>query len=190
VFDPKNPAAGWKILDVTYDLGGSTSLRARAFPEGQFIGNNLYAIGGYDTTDYFVTSTVQRLLVLGQSNYLPVIIDGGNNPFNNNFSVAQLLRLNVAQTHQFNDSFDFFDAFYFDQTSEGLVTVRLSQIPSGSDYNVTIYDANKRVRGSGTLAGNQSEAVTLLLPAGRYYVMVERIFGQADVSNYRLIVEK
>jgi hypothetical protein len=96
----------------------------------------------------------------------------------------------VAQVHQFNDSFDFFDAFFFDQPNTSTVTIRLSQIPSGSDYNITVYDANKSVRGSGTLGGNQSEAVTLFLPAGRYYIMVERIFGQADGSNYRIIVEK
>ncbi|WP_420631393.1 Kelch repeat-containing protein [Candidatus Leptofilum sp.] len=189
MFDPLNPGAGWQILDVTYDLGGTTTLRARAFPEGQFVGNYLYVTGGYDTIDYAVTSTVQRLLLLGETNYLPIILDGANQ-FNDNFSVAQRLQLNVAQTHQFNGSFDFFDAFYFDQLSADFVTIRLSQIPSGSDYNVTIYDTDKSVRGSGTLAGNQSEAVTLLLPTGRYYVMVERIFGQSDGSNYRIIVEE
>lgn len=189
MFDPQNPGAGWQILDVTYDLGGTTTIRARAFPEGQFIGNYLYAIGGYDTTNYFVTPLVQRLLALGQNAYLPTILNGGST-FNDNFSVAQRLVPNLPQTHQFNDSFDFFDAYYFDQTSTSLVTTRLSQIPSGSDYNITIYDANKSMRGSSTLVGNQSEAVTLLLPAGRYYIMVERIFGQADGSNYRIIVEK
>lgn len=189
VFDPLKPGAGWQILDITYDLGGSETLRARAFPEGQFIGNYLYAIGGYNTTDYLVTPTVQRLLVLNQTDYLPIVNAGGA-AFNDNFNAAQGLLFNVPQTHQFNDSFDFFDAFYFDQPSASIVTVRLSQIPSGSDYNVTIYDANKSVRGSGTLAGNQSEAVTLLLPTGRFYIMVERIFGQSDGSNYRLIVEK
>ncbi|MEZ4590697.1 MAG: hypothetical protein R3D55_06085 [Chloroflexota bacterium] len=189
MFDPQNPGAGWQILDVTFDLGGTTNVRARAFPEGQFIGSYLYAIGGYDTTDYFVTPLVQRLLALGQNVYLPTVFNGGST-FNDNFSVAQKLVPNVAQTRKFTDSFDFFDAYYFDQTSSSLVTTRLSQIPSGSDYNITIYDANKSVRGSSTLAGNQSEAVTLLLPAGRYYIMVERIFGQADSSNYRIIVEK
>ena len=68
--------------------------------------------------------------------------------------------------------------------------MRLSQIPTGGNYDITIYDANKDVRGSGTQAGTQDEAVTLFLPTGRYYVMVERIFGQSDGSNYRLIVEK
>jgi len=121
---------------------------------------------------------------------LPIIMQGGANPFNDNFSVAVPLAPNVAQTHKFDDSFDFFDAFTFVQSSPGIVTVRLSQIPTGSDYNVTVYDSAKSVRGSGTLAGNQSEAVTLFLPNGRYYIMVERIFGQADGSNYRLIVEK
>jgi N-acetylneuraminic acid mutarotase len=189
VYDPANPGAGWQLLDVTYDLGGSSITRARAFPQGEFLGNYLYAIGGHDTIDFFVTPLVQRLLALGKTLHLPVILNG-NGSLNDNFSVAQRLIFNVAQVHQFNDSFDFFDAFYFDQPSTSTVTVRLSQIPSGSDYNVTVYDASKSVRGSGTLAGNQSEAVTLLLPAGRYYIMVERIFGQADGSNYRIIVEK
>ena len=188
-FDPLNPGAGWQLLDVTFDLGGSTNIRARAFPEGQFIGNYLYAIGGYDTTDYFVTPTVQRLLALGRSDYLPIVNNGGN-PRNDNFSIAQRLSLNVAKLNHFTDSFDFFDAYYFDQPSASLVTVRLSQIPSGSDYNITIYDANKNERGSSTLAGNQNEAVTLLLPTGRYYIMVERIYGSATSANYRLIVEK
>ena len=190
VYDPANPGVGWQLLDITYDLGGSTIIRARAFPQGEFIGNNLYAIGGHDTIDFFVTPLVQRLLALGRTVNLPIVIKGGTNPFNDNFSVAQRLNLNAAQIHQFNDSFDFFDAYYFDQPSSSIVTVRLSQIPSGSDYNITVYDGDKAVRGSSTLAGNQSEAVTLLLPSGRYYIMVERIFGQADNSNYRIIVEK
>lgn len=189
VLDPTNLSAGWRLLDVTYDLGGSSTVRARAFPEGEFIGNYLYAIGGHDTIDFFVTPLVQRLLALGKTYHLPVIMNGSSS-MNDNFSIAQRLALNVAQVHQFDDSFDFFDAFYFDQPSTDAVTVRLSQIPAGSDYNVTVYDANKSVRGSGTLAGNQNEAVMLLLPAGRYYIMVERIFGQADGSNYRIIVEK
>lgn len=189
VYDPQNPSAGWQILDVTYDLGGSPIIRARAFPQGEFIGNYLYAIGGFSKIDFSVTSLVQRLLVLGQSNYLPIVINGDGGQ-NNNFSTAQRLVFNVAQFHHFTDSFDFFDAYYFDQPNTSIVTVRLNQIPSGSDYNVTVYDASKSVRGSGTLAGNQSETVTLLLPAGRYYIMVERIFGQADGANYRIIVEK
>ncbi len=189
MYDPQNPIAGWQILDVTYDLGGSPIIRARAFPEGEFIGNYLYAIGGYSTIDFSVTPLVQRLLVLGKSYYLPTIMNGDGGQ-NNNFSAAQRLAVNVPQFHHFTDSFDFFDAYYFDQSNTSTVTIRLSQIPSGSDYNVTVYDANKSVRGSGTLAGNQSETVTLLLPVGRYYIMVERIFGQADGANYRIIVEK
>ena len=190
VLDPKNPGAGWKLLDVTFDLGDNGEYRARAFPEGQFIGNYLYAIGGHDTDTYFVTPVVQRLLALGESNYLPVVMDGSANPFNDNFGVAQGIQFNVAQIHQFNDSFDFFDAFYFDQPNTSIVTVRLSQIPTGSNYDLTVYDANKSVRGSSTQVGSLSEATTLLLPPGRYYIMVERIFGQSDGSNYRLIVEK
>ena len=190
VLDPKNPGAGWKLLDVTFDLGDNGEYRARAFPEGQFIGNYLYAIGGHDTDTYFVTPVVQRLLALGEANYLPVVMDGSTNPFNDNFGVAQGIQFNVAQIHQFNDSFDFFDAFYFDQPNTSIVTVRLSQIPTGSNYDLTVYDANKSVRGSSTQVGSLSEATTLLLPPGRYYIMVERIFGQSDGSNYRLIVEK
>lgn len=190
VFDPKNLDAGWTLLDVTFDLGGSGEYQARAFPEGQFIGNYLYAIGGHDTVTYFVTPVVQRLLALGKANYLPVVMDSGTNPFNDNFGAAQPIKFNAAQIHQFNDSFDFFDAFYFDQPNTSIVTVRLSQIPTGSNYDLTVYDANKSVRGSSAQVGNLSEVTTLLLPPGRYYIMVERIFGQSDGSNYRIIVEK
>ncbi len=189
VYDPANPGAGWQLLDVTFDLGGSSVVRARAFPQGEFIGNYLYAIGGHDTIDFLVTPLVQRLLALGRTTYLPVVAKGGA-AANNSFSTAWRLNFNAAHVTKFSDTFDFFDAYYFDQPNTSTVTVRLSQIPAGSDYNITVYDANKSVRGSGTLAGNQSEAVTLLLAPGRYYIMVERIFGQADNSSYRIIVEK
>ncbi len=188
VYDPANPGASWQILDITYDLGGSSNIRARAHPEGEFIGYRLYAIGGHNTENFFVTPLVQYLP--SETRFLPLVLKGGGAVFNDNFSVAQRLAFNVAQVHQFNDSFDFFDAFFFDQPNTSTVTVRLSQIPSGSDYNLTVYDANKGVRGSGTLSGSQSEVVTLFLPTGRYYIMVERIIGQADGSNYRIIVEK
>jgi N-acetylneuraminic acid mutarotase len=195
VYDPANPGAGWQVLDISYDLGGfedinGIPIRARSYPEGQFIGNNLYAIGGNDTTDYFVTPLVQRLLALGETVNLPVVLNGNGSRFNDNFGVAQRLSPNAAQIHQFDDSTDFFDAFYFEQSSSGIVTVRLSQIPSGSDYNITVYDDNKAVRGSGSNGGNQDEAVLLSLSTGRYFIMVERIFGQSDGSNYRIIVEQ
>jgi hypothetical protein len=196
VYDPANPGAGWQILDISYDLGGSVPklgdpiIYPRSFPEGQFIGNYLYAIGGHDTTNFTVSPLVQRLLVLGKTVNLPIVLNGNGAIFNNNFGVAQRLTANGSQIHQFDNSTDFFDAFYFEQTSSSTVTVRLSQIPSGSDYNITVYDDNKGVRGSGTNAGNLDESVTLLLSSGRYYIMVERIFGQSDGSNYRIIVEK
>ncbi|MCP4422625.1 MAG: hypothetical protein GY805_38940, partial [Chloroflexi bacterium] len=190
VYDPANPGAGWQILDISHDLGGSSTIRARSFPEGQFIGNHLYAIGGHSTIDSFVTPLVQRLLSLGETIYLPVVLNGDGNRFNDNFGAAQRINLNSAQTHQFDDSTDFFDAFYFDLSSNDTVTVRLSQIPSGSDYNIIIYDDNKAVRGSGSNGGNLDEAVLLSLSAGRYFVMVERIFGLSDGSNYRVIVEQ
>ena len=189
VYDPANPGAGWQLLDVTYDLGGSSIVRARAFPQGEFIGNQLYAIGGHDTIDFFVTPLVHRLLALGRRLLLPVVMNGSDDQ-TDNFAEALPLNFNVPQFHHFGDSFDFFDAYYFEKSDTGAVTVRLSQIPSSSDYNVTIYDDNKSVRGSGTLPGTQSEAVTLFLTPGRYYIMVERIFGQANGANYRIIVEK
>jgi N-acetylneuraminic acid mutarotase len=188
VYDPATN--NWSALGVRYDLGGSESVPARIWPRGEAIGNHLWAVGG-NTPDNLVLPLVERLFIPTHELFLPFAAKAGPGAPDDTFGQARPLPLNWPQQHNFDNSNDYFDVFYFDLASRTDVTVRLTQIPSGSDYDVAIYSANKLLWGKGDNTGSQSEVVPLALGSGRYYVMVERVFpfGLPDTSNYRIVVE-
>lgn len=194
VYDPANPALGWTTLPVSFDLGNNAGNPARAWPRGGFVGNHLWAIGGNATIDSQPVVTLMERLFIGRNqNFMPMILkmDPNNLP-DDHFGVARPLAFNVPVLNNFNHILDFHDVYYFDLTGFTAVTVRLSQIPSGSDYNVFVYDANKQLRASGVNPGNLDEAFSVTLLPGRYYVMVVRAApaGLPNTSSYRLIVSR
>ncbi|MCA9926004.1 MAG: pre-peptidase C-terminal domain-containing protein, partial [Anaerolineales bacterium] len=69
------------------------------------------------------------------------------------------------------------------------IKVKLRDIPTGTDFNLFLYDDNKFIWGSSQNGGNVKETIDTTLGPGRYYVMVARK-GILNTSNYRLIVEK
>ncbi len=192
VWDPNS--ASWNILDVSYDLGGTLSNSPRARPQGEFIGYNLYALGGSNTdsnSDPTVNFNVERLFsVGGNSNYLPLVLNNSNSIFDDNFSVARPLVANVLQNGRFYLSTDFYSTYYFDVSSIGLHTINLTGIPGSSNYDLYLYDDNKNIWGQSQNGGNQNETVQLMLSPGRYYVQVQRIFGDFNSSNFQLIVNR
>lgn len=184
----------WRALDPSYDLGNFTSIPARAWPRGAFVNQTLWVVGGnLQTTGYPVTPLVQTLQVLHRTVYLPILSNGeqATLPPNDSFATAYGLALNQAQFHNFDVILDVYDVFFFDLATTQAVTVRLSQIPLGSEYDLAVYSDNKLLWGEGINPGSQDEAVPLVLPAGRYYLFVERVYpaGPPDTQNYRLIVE-
>ncbi len=190
VYDPANPGAGWVLLDVPFDLGGGLTTRARAWPTGQFIGRTLYALGGNDTilNQNNVIPYVQWLQPPGRlTTYLPVVLNGTSD-FDDNFSVARSLTLNVPQNGDFTQSTDFFDAYTFSINTFTPVTIRLSQIPASSEYRLTLFDNNKSVRGESSQPGNLDKVIQTALGPGQYYLMVERIYGSSGGSHYQLVV--
>lgn len=182
VYDPATNT--WTVLSVPYDLGGSDTLPARFWPSGQFIGYNLFSVGG--ESESAPLPLMERLYLLPPTLYLPVVLQGGNS--DDYPAVARQLALNVPQYHNFDTFTDLYDVFYFDLPSTKPVTVYLSQIPSNSNYDVFLYDANKLLRGSGQQPGQVPEQFTITLSAGRYYLLVERDFGQPTSSNYYVAV--
>jgi hypothetical protein len=71
----------------------------------------------------------------------------------------------------------FFNSYFFDWPFFGRATILLRNIPSDSNFNVWLYDANKQFLGRGdpaTYGGQKS--VSRTLEPGRYYILVERIF--------------
>jgi len=102
------------------------------------------------------------------------------------------LALNVTQDHNFEGLLDFVDVFYFDLSSLRQVRVLLTQIPQNNNYDIAIYSQNKLLWGKGENLSGQDEDVTLTLPPGRYYILVERIFPIAKPDpddTYRIKVE-
>jgi N-acetylneuraminic acid mutarotase len=196
VYDSNNPGLGWVELDVPFDLGGTEAIRARSFPEAEFVDSFLYAVGGNSDqstgnpgADLQVMPLVQRLFAPAHLIQLPIVIKSGDEVFDDNFTVARPLKLNKAQREDFSSGIDFFDTYYFELSATTLVDIRLNQIPAGSNYDIAIYDDNKFLLREGDNAGTLEELETLNLSAGRYYIVVERISGLPTGADYRLIVE-
>jgi len=72
-------------------------------------------------------------------------------------------------------------------TASASTTFSLSNIPSGCDYDLILYDANGSIIGSSTAFGNTSEKITQTLSAGLYYINVKGYSGTSS-SNYKLTV--
>ena len=76
----------------------------------------------------------------------------------------------------------------------GRARVRLNNIPADSNFNISVYDASKVLRGQGNTALYGGEkVVSLTLAPGRYYVLVERIFPKDlpdPADNYRLTLSR
>ncbi|MEM7334142.1 MAG: hypothetical protein AAF490_18800 [Chloroflexota bacterium] len=191
-YDPNNAIAGWQVLPVSFDLGASEGILERAWARGGFVGNYLYAVGGNATqTTFPAISLIERLFVGSSIGYLP-LIEKGSSGTNDTLETAFSINFNTPRFANFDTQIDFYDVFTFELASTDQVTIKLSQIPTGSDYNLLIYDDNKLLWGVGNNPGTLSENVQLTLGAGQYYVMVERVipFGFPNSSNYRLIVER
>ncbi len=184
----------WTLLPVGDDLGNSVSLPARAWPRGGTVGSTFYAIGGNNMPDQQPLPFVESLFLPTDEILLPIVMSnfGDANRSDDNFTEARPLAFNVPQYRNFNNSADFFDVYYFDLSSQAIVTTNLTQVPSDSDYNIAIYDANKLLWGKGDNLVGSNESVKLTLSAGRYYVMVKRVwpFNEPNTANYRIIVEK
>jgi len=191
VYDPKNPDAGWSTLDVTRDLGTTPALPARIWPRGGFIGNYLWAIGGNDSTDFYNRTritTLERLFVGHHPLFLPFLANTGSNG-DDNFGVARKINFNVTTYQNFDPASDKIDVYYFDLPTTSAVTVKLRDIPVGTDYNIFLYDDNKFIWGAGQNGGNLNETISTTLSPGRYYLMVTQS-GIITTKKYRLIVEK
>jgi hypothetical protein len=187
----------WTALNVPFDLGGGQSLPARGWLQVKWANNHFWAFGGEQTdstTNVSPLPLVEKLYIPPESLFVPFMIkpnDGSNKSYDN-FVEARGLHLNVAQDHNFEGVLDFVDVFYFDLPNLRQVRVRLTQIPQNNNYNIAIYSQNKLLWGEGQNLSGQDEDVTLILPPGRHYILVERVFPVAKPDPddyYRIKVE-
>jgi hypothetical protein len=178
-YDP--PTNSWRVLGSDFSFGGPPNNPPRVWPRGAFWGDSLYVFGGNTPPpESRVVSSVDRM-TLGAGNVtvankilFPLATTLGAD---NLLAAGQPLFLNTPVTGNFVHSNQFFNAYYFDWLTPGRATIRLTNIPSNTNYNISIYDTAKVLLASGNaaLTGNKEFSVTLVEP-DRYFVVVERIF--------------
>lgn len=178
VYDPISNT--WRVLGGEFSLGGRPTSPAREWPRGAFWGDTLYIFGGNTPREQRVVSAVEQMTIgmgdlpLSNQVLLPFAsVLGGDNLL----AYAVPLPLNSPVRGNFVGSNQFYNPYVFDWTGFGRVTVRLSDIPDDSNFNIAVYDSFKTLRGQGNTALYGGEkVVSLTLEPGRYFVVVERIF--------------
>ncbi len=189
VYDPVTN--NWTVLGGEFSLGGSPQNPARAWPRGAFWGDSLYVFGGNTPpNENRVISSVERLAIgagfgsAANAILFPMaVIPGSDSTLTN----ATPLIPNVPQAGNFVASTQFYNIYAFDWPIFGGATVRLSNIPDDSNFNITVMDKFKVVLGQGNTALYGGEkVVSLTLRPDRYYVIVERIFPKdlPDPGDY------
>lgn len=192
MYDPVKDS--WSLLNIQYDLGASEGLLARAWPRGGFVNDHIWAVGGNATEGtYAVYGLIEKLFVFKgrEAQHLPLVQNGRKAQYDT-FATALGFGINQPLFANFNTQLDLVDVYFFDLPVNDQINIKLSNIPTGSNYDIEVYNNNKLLLGSGNNVSSFNEDVKLTLAPGRYYIMVKRIepFGLPNTQNYRLIVER
>jgi hypothetical protein len=87
-------------------------------------------------------------------------------------------------------STDVVDSYFLDHLTHGRISVYLSNIPPGSDYDLYLLNEALEVVASSERPGNLEEHVTTApVPVGKYYVQVINRKGLVSMQPYHLKVE-
>lgn len=79
------------------------------------------------------------------------------------------------------------DFYWFDMPQARPIEVRLWDIPANNNYHLYLYSVSQAPVGYSGNAGNAPELIqTATLPAGRYYVRVQRVMGHSETELYAL----
>jgi N-acetylneuraminic acid mutarotase len=193
VYDPVTNT--WQVLDSSFSLGGLPTNPARAWPRGGIVGSTIYVIGGNTFPLQGAVSLVEQLRLppgLAPQEFqaqMPLVALNAGNTF---LMHAIPLAPGLAREDNFIANEQFYNAYYFDWTTFGRATVRLSQIPQSWNLDLAVYNSDKQILGDSTNLNGQDEFVSLTLAPGRYYAVVRRIFPPSDIDPnvfYRIILE-
>lgn len=197
----------WVELEINYDLGvvdpgnpQNITRPPRAWAQGDFVGKQMYVVGG-ETIGSQVVNLVERTELpqpvdttgLTPESLMPVILFGTREPdTHSTFATAILTALNQSRQDNYLNANDFVDAWKFELPSSRQVTIQADPHNSGYDLRLYLYTANKEVLEISSLPGAQIKTIQIQLPAGQYYVMVERVFPGLGLppnsGNYRFVV--
>ncbi|WMJ24092.1 PPC domain-containing protein [Paludicola sp. MB14-C6] len=100
---------------------------------------------------------------------------------NNTMGSADSISLTSGRTAAINTSSDI-DWFVFSPTSSGRYRIDASDIPTGTDYDMQLYDASNNSMGSST-SGNPYETIIVNLAASANYYLRVYSYNSATYSN-------
>ena len=192
----------WQVLDSRYNLGTTNGpdRPARSWVRGDFVGQTLWVFGGEQDVGVFNAglplSAVERLAtVVSYPHQLALPLFAYRPSFgepNDTMDLAQPLTLYQSAAANFGSEDDYHDVYSFSLPQSGQARVYLQNVPSGADYDILLYDANKTFKGSSRNIGNQDEYIERTLSAGHYYVIVVRAYPLTTpppTGNYTIRVE-
>jgi hypothetical protein len=190
VYDPIRNT--WSVLPPEYNLGGQDPGSARAYVEGAFIENILYASGGsIDFGGENALPLTERLEIPRVTAYLPSVLAYGEDYLlpDDNFTQARTLPPDFVWKGSFNNQRDFFDFFTFTLTTDTSVKIEL-KVPDNNDFDLFLYGDNKLEWASSTQPfTGRDEQFEIGLTPRRYFIMVERSQPQGSPdkgANYEL----
>lgn len=166
----------WELLDFSFGLGDNGGDPARVWAQGGFVGRSLWVMGGHNLPQSQVIPAI-NVLSLPFYTYIPFARQSSiNDTSGDTLATAQPLVLNQAQDHNFDTQDDIYDVYYFDLPEFHNIQVDLTQIPQTSNFDIAIYDVNKTLWAESRNLAGQNESINITLGAGRYYVVVERVY--------------
>lgn len=177
VYDPVTNS--WQLLDSTFSLGGRPNDPARTWPVGAFVGNDLWVFGGNDFPERRVISSFKRITMpanripFANRILMPFATSGGGTNF---LDFASPVAIGTTVSGNFSLPEQFYNPYFFDWFVNGRASIRLTNIPSSSNFNVLVYDSQKRLLGSGGVFFGGEKSVNVTLAPGRYYILVQRLF--------------
>lgn len=104
---------------------------------------------------------------------------------NNSFATAKAIKNNSALNATIHKAADV-DYYVFDSSSNGVLTITLSNIPSGCDYRFIVYDQDKKQIDATGTAGSGTKSLSVAIGYGKYYIKVYSASGSTQYSKYRL----
>ena len=181
----------WYELDGRFNLANP----GRSWARGGFVNGKLVVIGG--ETSYALNNTagsdkytasvtgivemmdtseveIPDVPLTGLTNlvYLPIVFSNYSPPGAGLPNQATPIFINTAPTGDFNDVSDIFDIYSFSLGSTTAIKIELSDIPSGDNYDLYVYDSNKLLVSFSNNIGSQDDQIEPTLPAGDYTIII------------------
>ena len=196
-------AGAWTLLDQYSSLNQS-----REWPVATGLGSNLYVLGGFLKTTDTMVDTLEWLPIYSrgdQAVFLPAVLNGtlGSQPsqttdYEPNDSIPLAygpLSPNQVLKSNFFEGVDVEDFYYVTTAAETTLRVTLTDIPSGTDYDLYLYGRDPQEGTWKTLLdfsenyGAADEMINVAgLPAGRYSIRVRNTWNRHLSQSYTLSV--